>query len=87
MSGTHTTWDVHHHWVNEPGYIDRLLREMDRLGIERTVLIAMGGSNAFASFYDPGRRLPVYIAFPSVAVEVFLDEFYGDTPVSRFREK
>ena len=35
-------WDVHHHWVNEAGYIDRLLREMDRLGIERTGLIAMG---------------------------------------------
>jgi predicted TIM-barrel fold metal-dependent hydrolase len=35
-------WDVHHHWVNEGGYIDRLLRTMDRLGIERTGLIAMG---------------------------------------------
>jgi len=35
-------WDIHHHWVNEAGYIDRLLREMDRLGIERTGLIAMG---------------------------------------------
>ena len=34
-------WDVHHHWVNERGYIDRLLREMDRLGIERAGLIAM----------------------------------------------
>ena len=42
MDGPHTTWDVHHHWVNEIGYIDRLLREMDRLGIERTCLIAMG---------------------------------------------
>jgi predicted TIM-barrel fold metal-dependent hydrolase len=35
-------WDIHHHWVSEVGYIDRLLRTMDRLGIERTVLIAMG---------------------------------------------
>jgi hypothetical protein len=35
-------WDVHHHWVNEEGYIDRLLREMDRLGVERLGLIAMG---------------------------------------------
>lgn len=35
-------WDIHHHWVNESGYIDRLLRQMDRLGIERTGLIAMG---------------------------------------------
>lgn len=35
-------WDVHHHWVAEAGYVDRLLRDMDRVGIERTVLIAMG---------------------------------------------
>lgn len=33
--------DVHHHWVGEADYIDRLLREMDRLGIEKTGLIAM----------------------------------------------
>lgn len=34
--------DVHHHWVCEHGYLDGLLREMDRLGIEKTGLIAMG---------------------------------------------
>jgi len=34
--------DMHHHWVNEAGYLDRLLGEMDRLDIERTGLIAMG---------------------------------------------
>jgi len=42
MAGPRGAWDMHHHWANESGYIDRLLREMDRLGIERTVLIAMG---------------------------------------------
>ena len=42
MARPNEVWDVHHHWVNEVGYIDRLLLEMDRLGIERTVLIAMG---------------------------------------------
>ena len=35
-------WDVHHHWVNETGYIDRLLRRMDDLGVERLGMIAMG---------------------------------------------
>lgn len=35
-------FDMHHHWVNESGYIDRLLRTMDRLGIERVGLIALG---------------------------------------------
>lgn len=39
-------WDVHHQWVNETGYIDRLLKEIDRLGIERTGLIAMGDFGA-----------------------------------------
>jgi len=38
----HVTWDVHHHWINESGYIDRLLQEMDRLGIEKAGLIALG---------------------------------------------
>ncbi len=34
--------DIHHHWVNEKGYINRLLERMDELGIERVGLIAMG---------------------------------------------
>ena len=42
MLPNNPVWDVHHHWVNETGYIDRLLREMDRLGVERVGLIAMG---------------------------------------------
>lgn len=36
------TIDMHHHWVNEAGYLDGLLAEMDRLEIERLGLIAMG---------------------------------------------
>ena len=46
MSDDATTgiWDIHHHWVNEAGYVDRLLRQMDRLGIERVGLIGMGES-------------------------------------------
>ncbi len=34
--------DIHHHWVNEPNYLERLLAEMDRLGIEKVGLIALG---------------------------------------------
>jgi len=34
--------DIHHHWINEEGYLDRLLVAMDRSGVERTGLIAMG---------------------------------------------
>ncbi len=51
------------------------------------LVVAISGSSAFASYFDPDRGLPVYIAFPAVMVEVFLDDFYGDTPISRFREK
>ncbi len=34
--------DIHHHWVNEPDYIDRLLAEMEHLEIEKVGLIALG---------------------------------------------
>ena len=34
--------DVHHHYICEHGYLDGLLREMDRLGIEKAGLMAMG---------------------------------------------
>lgn len=34
--------DIHHHWVNEDGYIDRLIAAMDLLGIEQLGLIALG---------------------------------------------
>ena len=34
--------DIHHHLINEQGYVDNLLREMDRLNIEKTCLSALG---------------------------------------------
>ena len=34
--------DMHHHLVEEVGYVDSLLREMDRLKIEKTALIGLG---------------------------------------------
>ncbi len=42
MATASSIWDVHHHWVNEAGYIERLLRAMDARGIERVGMIAMG---------------------------------------------
>jgi hypothetical protein len=50
------------------------------------ILVAISGSDPFASFYDPVRGLPVYLAFPQTNVEVFLDDFFGEAPVSRYRE-
>ncbi len=34
--------DMHHHLVEEKGYVDNLLREMDNFGIEKTALIGLG---------------------------------------------
>jgi hypothetical protein len=50
-------------------------------------VLAIDGSNPFASYFDPERGLPVYLAFPSSATEIFLDEFFDGKPVSRFRRR
>jgi len=34
--------DMHHHLIEETGYVDNLLREMDKSEIEKTALIGMG---------------------------------------------
>lgn len=49
------------------------------------VQVHMTGAAAYVMFFDQKRGMPVYIAFPGTNAEVFLDEFFGDTPVSRFR--
>lgn len=51
---------MHHHWVNEDGYLCKLLYEMDRLGIERACLMAMG---------RPFQRLFLTAPEPSGCVE------------------
>jgi hypothetical protein len=50
-------------------------------------IVLIENSTSFASYYDPKRGLPVYLAFPSTYTEVFLDDFFGDTPISRYRAK
>jgi predicted TIM-barrel fold metal-dependent hydrolase len=52
--------DVHHHWINEPDYLEHLLREMDRLEIDRAGLMAMGA---------PFRRLFVTQPEPTGCVD------------------
>jgi hypothetical protein len=49
------------------------------------IVVAVQGSSPFASYFDPERNLPLYIAFPGSFTEVFLDEFFDGKPVSRFR--
>ena len=47
--------------------------------------VQMQGAHQYIIFYDKKRGMPLYLAFPGVNTEVFLDEFYGDMPVSRYR--
>lgn len=49
------------------------------------VQIEMKGAHQYIIFYDKKRGMPLYMAFPGVNTEAFLDEFYGDMPVSRYR--
>ena len=47
--------------------------------------IEITGSSPFVSYYDTKRKMPVYLAFPTSGTEEFLDEFFGDKPISRWR--
>jgi hypothetical protein len=49
-------------------------------------VIQIEGSNPFVSFFHSERNLPVYLAFPTSLTEVFLDDFFHDAPVSRYRD-
>jgi len=49
------------------------------------LVVAIKGSSPFVSYFDPGRNMPVYLAFPGSMTEVFLDEFFDGDPVSRYR--
>ncbi len=49
------------------------------------ILVSIQNSSTFASYYDPQRGLPVYLAFPATLTEVFLDDFFKDQPVTRYR--
>lgn len=51
------------------------------------IVVSIQNSSPFASYFDPRRGLPVYLAFPATLAEVFLDDFFEGQPVSRYRPK
>lgn len=55
--------------------------------VARKLLVAIQGGDPFESFVDPGRGIPVYIRFPGVQAEAFLDDFFGDNPVPAYQPK
>ena len=57
--------DFHHHLVNEKGYVARLLREMDRVGIDMICVSALG--ELFADMWLMGERSEPFVDNASVA--------------------
>ncbi|HEX6791058.1 MAG TPA: hypothetical protein VF247_07085 [Candidatus Krumholzibacteria bacterium] len=53
----------------------------------RKLVIMIRGAEPFESHVDPNRGIPVYIRFPQSATEVFLDEVFGENPVTYFSTK
>jgi hypothetical protein len=49
------------------------------------LVVEVTSGTPFASYYDPERGMPVYLAFPAVMTEAFLDAFFGDEPITRWR--
>lgn len=69
------------------GFASRVTIDSDtKSAVCEKLLVALKSGTTWASYYDPKRRLPVYMAFPGMNVEVFLDEFFDGHPITRFRE-
>ncbi len=57
----------------------------DRSTVARKLMVGIEGGQPFESLIDSERGIPVYIGFPGIGAEVFLNDFFGDNPVSRLR--
>jgi hypothetical protein len=67
------------------GYSGEVLVESQtRSIVAKKLLVAIQGGEPFESMIHPELGIPVYIRFPAVKAEVFLDQFYGDNPVSLY---
>jgi hypothetical protein len=65
------------------GYSGEVLVESEtRSVVAKKLLVAIQGGEPFESMIHPELGVPVYIRFPGVKAEVFLDQFYGENPVS-----
>jgi len=50
----------------------------------RRLEVSITGASPYSLFFSPKINLPVYMVFPAVGVEVFLDSFFGDEPISKW---
>jgi hypothetical protein len=46
--------------------------------------ITSQGSTPFYGYYDPERRVPIYLDFPQTNTEVFLQSAFGENPRTRY---
>jgi hypothetical protein len=62
---------------------DVLVQAGDRSLTARKLAVGIQGGAPFESHID-SRGVPVYLNFPGVRAEIFLDEFFGDNPPTRY---
>lgn len=56
-----------------------------RSTVARKLVVSIEGGQPFESLIDSERGIPVYIRFPGIGAEVFLNDFFGDNPTSRLQ--
>lgn len=66
---------------------DVLVEAGSRSMAARKLVIAIRGADPFESHIDPVRGVPVYACVPVSRAEAFLDEVFGENPVTRFPPK
>jgi hypothetical protein len=51
----------------------------------RKLVVIIGGAQPFESHVDPKTMVPVYIRFPDSQTEMFLDQIFGENPLSYYQ--
>ena len=66
------------------GYSGEAVVESDTKSmVARKLLVAIQGGEPYESLIDPKKGVPVYMRFPGIGAEIFLDDFFGDNPTPR----
>ena len=66
------------------GYSGEAVVESDTQSlVARKLLVSIQGGEPFESLIDPKRGVPVYLRFPGIGAEIFLNDFFGENPTPR----
>jgi hypothetical protein len=67
------------------GYTGEVLVEAGKQSMTaRKLVVIIRGAEPFESHIDPKRGVPVYIRFPQSRTEIFLDEVFGENPLTLY---